>query len=134
MVQVSEGGKDKVENLLALCPTCHALYHRGTIKRESIFAWKSFLVSLTRAFDVATLDQLLFLNRPESNDLRVSGDGVLSFSRLVAAGYANFEEKMRNGPHLLYGISLTPLGKQLVSVWSSGDRKAAEELLSKGQP
>src|SRR5450631_3802274 len=56
-----------------------ALYHRGTIKKESIYTWKSLLVALTRAFDVSALDQLLLLNRPEVAKLRASGGGVLSF-------------------------------------------------------
>src|SRR5205807_407372 len=97
MVQVSESGGNVVDNLLALCPTCHALYHRGTIKRESIYTWKALLVSLTRAFDVFALDQLLFLNKPEVNDLRVSGDGVLGFARLVSAGLATFQLVLQNG-------------------------------------
>lgn len=129
MEQVSEGGGDVAENLLPLCPNCHALYHRGTIKKESIYAWKSLLVSLTRAFDVATLDQLLFLNKTQGNNLRVSGDGVLSFARLVAAGYADFKLQVQNGPILLYTIRLTHLGKRLVSAWSSGDREAVKKVL-----
>jgi hypothetical protein len=36
MVEVAEGGGNEPGNLLALCPTCHALYHRGEIHRESI--------------------------------------------------------------------------------------------------
>jgi hypothetical protein len=130
MEHVSEGGEDVLENLLALCSYCHDLYHRGEIKRESIFAWKSMLVSLTRAFDVAALDQLLFLNKPESASLLVSGDGVLSFARLIAGGLATFDLKLQNGPTVLYSISLTTSGKQLVSAWSKGDRKAVKKALS----
>src|SRR5207248_8959417 len=29
--EVSAGGGDDPSNLIALCPTCHALYHRGNI-------------------------------------------------------------------------------------------------------
>jgi hypothetical protein len=129
MAQVSEGGGDVAANLLPLCPTCHALYHRGTIKKESIYAWKSLLVSLTSAFDVATLDQLLFLIKPESSALLVSGDGVLSFARLIASGLASFEIKIDNGPLKLYAVALTTSGKQLVSAWSSGDREAVKRAL-----
>src|SRR2546423_14902637 len=50
--EVSVGGTDDPSNLIVLCPTEHALYHRGTIKQESIYAWKAMLVALTRAFDV----------------------------------------------------------------------------------
>src|SRR5712675_1180017 len=38
--EVSAGGSDDPANLIALCPTCHALYHRGTIKAESIYVYK----------------------------------------------------------------------------------------------
>ena len=130
MVQVSEGGGDVAANLLALCPTCHALYHRGTYKKESIYTWKSVLISLTQAFDVSTLDHLLFLHKPATEKLRISGDGVLQFARLIAAGLATFGLKLQNGPLLLYSISLTPSGKQLVSAWSSGDRNAVQRVLN----
>src|SRR5438128_4695346 len=79
MVEVVEGGGDVTANLLALCPTCHALFHRGTIQRDSIHAWKLMLVSLSRAFDVSTIDDLLFLNTGGIETLAVSGDGVLRF-------------------------------------------------------
>ncbi len=59
--EVSVGGTDAPSNLIALCPTDHALYHRGTIKQESIYAWKAMLVAITRAFDVEAIDKLLFL-------------------------------------------------------------------------
>ncbi len=129
MEHVADDGGNVSENLLPLCLNCHGLYHRGTIKRESIYAWKSMLISLTRAFDVFALDQLLFLNKQEVDDLRISGDGVLGFSRLISAGLATFELKLENGPFFIYSISLTPLGKQLVSAWSSGDRSAVVKAL-----
>lgn len=129
MVQVSDKGGDVAENLLPLCPTCHALYHRDTIKQNSIYAWKSLLVSLTRAFDVFALDQLLFLVKKECVDLRVSGDGVLSFARLIAAGLATFELKTQNGPLVVYSVSLTKPGEQLISAWKSGDRNAVRKVL-----
>lgn len=87
------------------------------------------MVSLTRAFDIFALDQLLFLGKPETVNLRVSGDGVLSFARLIAAGLAAFEVTLQNGPLLLYSVNLTTSGKQLVSAWSSGDREAVKKLL-----
>ena len=129
MEQVSDGGGDVAENLLPLCPTCHALYHRKTIKRESIYIWKSLLVSLTRAFDIFALDQLMFLSKPETVNLSVSGDGVLQFARLIAAGLAAFETKSENGPLVFYSVNLTASGKQLVSAWSSGDRGAVKKVL-----
>jgi len=134
MVHVSEDGGSVPENLLPLCLNCHGLYHRGTIKRDSIYTWKALLVSLTRAFDVFALDQLLFLNKPEVNDLRVSGDGVLGFARLVSAGLATFQLVLQNGPMFIYSIGLTPPGNQLVSAWLSGNRAAVEKVLRTPSP
>jgi hypothetical protein len=129
MVKVADGGSNEAANLLALCPTCHALFHRGEIVRESIYTWKSVLVSLSQAFDFAALDQLLFLNKPEISNLYVSGDGVLQFSRLIAAGLATFGLVMQNGPILLYYVALTDRGRALVNAWSSGDRQAVARVL-----
>jgi len=44
-----EGGGDEVSNLVALCPTHHALYTRGTITRDAIQLWKRRLVALNNA-------------------------------------------------------------------------------------
>jgi hypothetical protein len=55
------------------------------------------LVSLSRAFDVSTIDDLLFLSSKSIESLAVSGDGVLRFSRLIAAGLAEFKLKWPNG-------------------------------------
>jgi 5-methylcytosine-specific restriction endonuclease McrA len=40
LVPVNENGQNDIANLLALCPTCHALYHRGTYTKEAVYAWK----------------------------------------------------------------------------------------------
>ena len=94
--EVSTGGSNDPSNLIALCPTCHALYHRGTIKADSIYAYKAMLVAITRAFDVEAIDRLLFLESCKKDFLVVSGDGLLHFSRLIAAGLATVEQKSNN--------------------------------------
>ena len=43
---VSEDGSNEVSNLLALCPTCHSLHHRGTIPRQAVTEWKNRVVAL----------------------------------------------------------------------------------------
>jgi hypothetical protein len=131
MVEVSKGGQNDPGNLLPLCPTCHALFHRGTIKQESIYVWKSILVSLTQAFDLRTVDQLLFLKSLKSGSLYISGDGVLEFNRLIASGLAVFELAKENGPLLLYVVRLTARGAGLISAWLSGNRKSVAMALSK---
>ena len=129
MEEVADGGGNEPGNLLALCPNCHALYTRGTISRDAIYSWKLMLISLTHAFDTNTIDDLLFLTTPNMQNLKVSGDGVLKFSRLVAAGLAQFRLFMQNGPIVLYEVSLTPKGAQLIDAWKTGNREAVANAL-----
>ncbi|MEQ1749320.1 MAG: HNH endonuclease signature motif containing protein, partial [Prosthecobacter sp.] len=44
--EVKDGGGNELSNLIALCPTHHALYHRGFISSESIAEWKRRLVAI----------------------------------------------------------------------------------------
>lgn len=131
MAEVKVGGGNTPGNLLPLCPTCHALYHRSTIRQESIYAWKTILLSLSQAFDVVTVDNLLFLQSHGAKTLFVSGDGVLHFARLVASGLAEFKKVKQNGPLVIYAVRLTPKGESLVSAWASGNWKSIEKALGK---
>jgi hypothetical protein len=69
IIEVKDGGPNQSSNLLALCPTCHALYTRGTIPKEAINAWKTMLVALNHAFDQETISNLLFLYVVEKQTL-----------------------------------------------------------------
>jgi hypothetical protein len=121
--QVSDGGSGDPANLLAVCPTCHARYHRGDISQESLYVYKTMLVALTGAFDVETVDKLLFLEQLEKDFLIVSGDGVLPFARLIASGLASVELKANNGWQIVtYSVSLSDKGHHLLHAWKGGDR------------
>ena len=133
--QVSEGGKDVPENLLALCPTCHAYYHAGHISREAIFAYKSTLAVINRAFDLEAIDRLMFLEPLKKDFLIVSGDGVLFFDRLIAAGLASFTPKSNNNGLLVtYAVNLSPKGKMLIEAWKSGDHLKIKEAVTSTIP
>jgi len=84
---------------------------------------------MSQVFDIATVDHLLFLNRPEAKNLRVSGDGVHQFSRLISAGLATFGVAMQNGPLILYWVILTNKGKSLLEAWTSGNREAVAQAM-----
>jgi HNH endonuclease len=128
--EVSAGGGDDPSNLIALCPTCHALYHRGTIIQESIFLYKSMLVAITRAFDVEAVDRLLFLESCGKDFLVVSGDGLLHFGRLIAAGLASAEQKSNNNWQLVtYAVNISDRGRQLIEAWKQGDRTRLREVI-----
>jgi hypothetical protein len=128
--EVSAGGGDDSANLIALCPTCHALYHRGTIKAESIYVYKSMLVAITRAFDVEAIDRLLFLESCKKDFLVVSGDGLLHFARLIAAGLATAEQKSNNNWQLVtYAVNIHDKGRQLIEAWKKGDRTRLGQVM-----
>lgn len=129
IVEVAEGGTNDVQNLLALCPTCHALFTRGTIDHRSIEIWKGMLVALSHAFDTHAIDQLVFLANIPAGQLQVSGDGVLQFARLIGAGLAEFILRMQNGPLILYEVRLTTRGRALVQAWQAGDRAGLQGAL-----
>ena len=135
IVEVAEGGSNDPTNLLAICPTCHALYHRGTIKRESIAIWKNMLVVLNSAFDRETIDKLLFLEMPSTRQLKLNAEGVTMFYRLIGAGLASHSACSVKAPIARamqtqkYTVSLTPRGKQLIAAWKSGERERFTQLL-----
>lgn len=129
--QFSAGGGDNVANLIALCSYCHDLHHRGTIPADALYVYKSLLVSLGQAFDVAGIDNLLFLRLPDNEPLIVSGDGVLTFARLIASGLAKFSlEANNNGQLVTYSISLTEKGAHLIAAWLSGNRNEVQKVLN----
>ena len=121
--EVSAGGGDDPSNLIALCSFCHDLYHRHTIKQESIYIYKAMLVAITRAFDVEAIDRLLFLESCKKDFLVVSGDGLLHFGRLIAAGLASVDQKSNNNWQLVtYAVNISDKGRQLIEAWKQGDR------------
>jgi hypothetical protein len=128
--EVSKGGSNDPANLIALCSYCHDLYHRKTIQQESIYIYKAMLVAITRAFDVEAIDQLLFLEQCAKDYLIVSGDGLLSFSRLIAAGLATMEQKANNNDLLVtYAINISDKGKLLITAWRQGDRTRLKQVV-----
>jgi len=128
--EVSAGGSDDPANLIALCPTCHTLYHRKTIKAESIYVYKAMLVAITRAFDVEAIDRLLFLEPLKKDFLVVSGDGLLHFGRLIAAGLASVEQKANNNFQVVtYAVNISDKGRLLIEAWKQGDRTRLKKVL-----
>ena len=129
--EVNAGGGDDASNLLALCPTDHALYHRGTISSESMYVYKAMLVAMSQAFDLDAIDRLLFLSMYDKDFLIVSGDGALAFARLAAAGLTSVSMKANNMWELVtYAVNITEKGKLLIEAWRSGDRSRLLNALS----
>ena len=90
IVHVKAGGQDSIENLVALCPNCHALHHRGVIPSEAINQWKLNLrVPAKEAINILSrrrrLKILYFIS-----ELRSSGNRALKAPAFV-------EELQRRG-------------------------------------
>lgn len=130
IIEVEQGGGTELSNLLALCPTCHALYTRGTISRDAINVWKTTLVAFSHAFDAESISNLLFLKKTASAMIPISGDGVLKFSHLIASGLATYRLYMQNGPLFMFIVFLTPKGNRVVDAWFSGNREQVKEALA----
>ena len=129
--EVAAGGGDDPANLIALCPTCHALYHRGTISQDAIYSYKAMLVAISRAFDLEAIDRLLFLNILPEDYLVLSGDGVLHFARLIAAGLARVTLKANNAWQIVtYTVNISDKGRQIIEAWRQGDRTRLTLTLS----
>lgn len=150
VVPVREEGPGEASNLIALCPTCHALHERGTMPREAIETYKTLLVALTGAFDRPSIDLLLFLasTQPETEGasytrdvvadpprvgerhLTVSGDGLVRFAAVIASGYADYTVlAMSSARMMTYMVRLTQRGMELVNAWKSGRRGDLEAAL-----
>ncbi len=131
LVEVSAGGGNEIANLIALCPTCHALHHRGTISADALYAWKGVLAALGMAFDREAIDRLMFLSLCPIDYLVVSGDGLLHYSRLIAAGLARVDMKANNAWQLVtYAVNISPKGRLLIDAWKTGDRQLVAEALA----
>lgn len=128
---ISDGGDNSIDNLLAICPNCHALHHRGVIPVESLRAWKLILLSLNEGFDKNSIDILLTLKTTDY--IVVSGEGILQSASLISSNYVESQrlqeyKSARVAAYVRdekYIIKLTKPGKLFVEAWERGDQRAA---------
>ena len=138
LVAVRDGGSNEVDNLLPLCPNCHALYEGGTIPRSALDAYKSILVALTHALDQQAINDLLFLRWQAENKpnqlVQMSGDGLLIFRSLIAQGLVDFGHwgvrmgGFGGGIDSRYVLHLTEKGNRLIDAWKAGNKQAFVDI------
>jgi hypothetical protein len=117
-------GRQTAEHLV------HDAGGRGKIRQESIYLYKAMLVAITRAFDLKAIDKLLFLEACKKDFLVVSGDGLLHFGRLVAAGLASVVQKAnKNWQVVTYTMNISDKGRQLILAWKAGDRTKLKRVM-----
>lgn len=83
--EVKNGGGNELSNLIALCPTHHALYHRGHITAESVAEWKQRLITINEV-GAHTIHKILaeLLQSRSGGDKRGSGSGFDGFPLAAA--------------------------------------------------
>lgn len=116
---VSKGGENTFDNLIALCPNCHALHHQGDIPHESLRTWKLLLLSLNQAFDRKAIDILLTLYRIPKITLR--GEGMLEIAGLISSHLVEWRQSHTD----VFDIMLSKKGTIFVEAWTSGKLKKA---------
>ena len=119
LIEHSKGGPDAADNLLALCPNCHAEHHAGRIPMGTLRTWKMLLVTINEAFNRQTIDLLLAVYR--TGRLALSGGDC---APLIASGLVEVET-IANGPLVSYFVSLNQSGRLFVEGWMSGDQLKA---------
>lgn len=140
---VKDDGDSTATNLLALCGHCHDLHTHGHIPPTAISHWKGLLHALNHAFSKESMDLLLYLNRPDVEDVWYTGDGLLRFAGLVAAGLVELAESQftvgyRNGtgspptspPTTSVRVRLSEKGRRLVDSWLKGDEAGYKAALA----
>jgi HNH endonuclease len=114
ITEVKDGGSNEASNLIALCPTCHALYTRGTILKESIDVWKTMLVGLSHAFDQETISNLLFLYKDGNETDRKK-------SELTKANPKSLKQKLLGNGDVFYQAANKEVFRKLGILFVSGD-------------
>jgi len=133
MIWVKDGGESTAINLIALCGHCHDLHTHGHIPASAISHWKGLLHALNHAFGKESMDLLLYLTHPGIEGVWYTGDGLLKFAGLIAAGLVEVAESrfsvgVRYGnsaptspPTTAVRVKLSAKGALLVHSWLQGD-------------
>ena len=147
IVPVKEDGENTPDNLIVLCPTCHALVHREGIPQRAILAWKGLLVSLNNPHRVSA-DLLLTLYKEQKRiddeskkkeqtapPFRFSGDSLGFLSGLLTSGLIEISRRFSGasyfgGSYPTFEVRLTDKGNALVSAWVAGDSDNISKILS----
>ena len=123
---VSEGGGGEAENLIALCPNCHARHHAGFIPREALIMWKASIRAANSPYDRPAFDLMRMLEHL-GGTVRLEGTGALQFARLIGPGLVSMAcgtgdwLPQHGDPAPTYEIMITPRGRAVLEAWTAGD-------------
>jgi hypothetical protein len=116
----------KYENLIALCPNCHARADRGEIDRKALRMYKRILQRLTDRYDRFELNVLDELR--QGHPVMISGSMVLLIKNILDDNLVQLPFGFSWGMVIYtYGrdntvnVSLTKKGEEFISEWLSAN-------------
>ena len=135
IVWVRDGGGSEMDNLLCLCPNCHALHTAGHVPASAILAWKSMLAAIGNP-NRAAVDFLLVMSDEERRvqtdqaekpapPFRFTGDSLPFLAPLFTSGLLEIGKRflganMFGGAHPSFEVRLTERGRRLIDAWKAG--------------
>jgi hypothetical protein len=123
----TDGSNDLFDNLIALCPTCHARYDKGEIDRLAMRQYKANLSVLNSRygdFERRILQQ--FADAPEFNAIQIPGGLQILVKYLLEDGFVRMAtpDEMVGRAQIIIGgtpaqeyVVLTPEGKEFIARW-----------------
>lgn len=76
------------DNLIALCPTCHARFDRGDIDRASVRHYKANLAVVNSRYgDLERRVIDIFARNPQINAIQLGGDSTIYLMYLIEDGH-----------------------------------------------
>lgn len=120
------------ENLIALCPNCHAMYDSGKIDRSAIIAYKKKLLFLNEVYSRFEIDVLDHLKTHK----RALIPGELLIKRLLEEEIVMVEEEIMlhgfgDDEDILglFSVVLTDKGIRMLNDWTKVDESLTHDRL-----
>jgi hypothetical protein len=124
--RAKDGSNDVFDNLIALCPTCHARYDGGEIDRLAMLQYKANLSVLNSRYgDMERRVLEYFAAEPESEVIQIPGGLQLLLQYLLEDGLLRVvsTQEMGRGRVEIMGMlshdyfAITPKGKDFIARW-----------------
>lgn len=116
--------KHTFENLIALCPTCHARYDRGEIDRPSMRQYKANLTLINSRYgDLEQRVLKIFADDPERESIWFSKSLEILIMYLLEDGLIDKDADLKYVMSDNQSYNLTPKGREFIEHWRN-----AEEL------
>ena len=121
----SKRKEHKIENLIALCPTCHTRFDRGEIDKQSILAYKHKLLILNSRYGDLEQRIVKLLRNPDREDIWILDSLEILIMYLLEDGIigpTGLVEEIIEKSLSKKQYSLTAAGRDYISRWFPPER------------